>query len=62
MYSIITSIILFFAGGTTVIFFANKLAGFGLFERINIGSLQIWMVVFSLVLFFDKGEDMTIAK
>lgn len=56
VYSIITSIILFFAGGTTAIFFANKLSGFGLFERINIGSLQLWMLVFSLTLFFDKSN------
>ena len=55
VYSIITSIILFFAGGTTAILFANKLPYFGLFERINIGSLQIWMLAFSLVLFLDKG-------
>ncbi|MEI8199145.1 MAG: DUF998 domain-containing protein [Eubacteriales bacterium] len=56
IYSIITSIILFFAGGTTAMLFANKLPYFGLFERINIGSLQIWMLVFSLTLFLDKGE------
>jgi hypothetical protein len=57
VYSIITSIILFFAGGTTAMLFANKLPYFGLFERINIGSLQLWMMVFSLVLFLDKGEE-----
>lgn len=56
IYSIITSIILFFAGGTTAILFANKLPYFGLFERINIGSLQVWMLVFSLVLFLDKPD------
>jgi len=45
VYSIITNIILFFAGGTTAILFANKLPYFGLFERINIGSLQLWMLL-----------------
>jgi len=39
-----------------ITFFANKLPYFGLFERINIGSLRIWMLVFSLTLFLDKGE------
>ena len=57
VYSIITSIMLFLAGGTTAMLFANKLPYFGLFERINIGSLQIWMLVFSLVLFLDKGSE-----
>ena len=63
VYSVITSIILFIAGGTTAILFANKLPYFGLFERINIGSLQLWMLVFSLTLFFDKdGENSPILK
>lgn len=51
LYSIITSIILFTAGGTTVIILSNGLGYFGLFERLNIGSLQLWMFLVSLKLF-----------
>jgi len=58
-YSIITGIIIFIAGGTSVIFFANKLPYFGLIERINIGSLQLWMFIFSLKLFKSDVEQIT---
>ena len=51
IYSIVTSIILFTAGGTTVYILANGLSYFGLFERINIGSLQLWMFLVSYKLF-----------
>lgn len=50
-YSIITSIIIFLAGGLSVLFAVNKLPYFGLVERINIGSLQFWMFLISLRLF-----------
>ncbi len=50
-YSVITGVIIFIAGGTTAIFFANKLPYFGLVERINIGTLQLWMFLLSLKLF-----------
>ena len=50
-YSIITGIFIFIAGGTTAYFFANKLPYFGLVERINIGTLQLWTLIFSLKLF-----------
>lgn len=56
IYSIITGIIIFVAGGTTAVFFANKLPYFGLFERINIGTLQLWMLVFSLKLYRKDAE------
>jgi hypothetical membrane protein len=51
IYSIITGIIIFIAGGTTAVFFANKLPYFGLVERINIGTLQLWMFLTALKLF-----------
>ncbi len=50
-YSIVTSAILFIAGGTTVFILSQGLGFFGLFERINIGSLQLWMFLVSLKLF-----------
>lgn len=51
VYSIITSIILFTAGGISVFILSSGLSYFGLFERINIGSLQLWMFLMSLKLF-----------
>jgi hypothetical protein len=57
VYSIVTGIIIFAAGGISVYFAANGLSYFGLFERINIGSLQLWMFIFSLKLFkFDLPD------
>lgn len=50
-YSIVTSIILFAAGGASVFILSQGLDCFGLFERINIGSLQLWMFLVSLKLF-----------
>ncbi len=44
-YSIISGVILFIAGGTTAMIFANKLDYFGLVERINIGTLQLWTFI-----------------
>lgn len=62
IYSIITGIMIFIAGGTTAIFFANKLPYFGLVERINIGTLQLWMFLTSLKLFRTNiAEDKSIA-
>lgn len=51
VYSIITGVIIFIAGGATAYFFMNKLPYFGLIERINIGFLQLWMIVTSIILF-----------
>lgn len=50
-YSIVTGIAIFIAGGTTAMFYANKLPYFGLVERINIGTLELWMFLLSLKLF-----------
>lgn len=35
-------------GGLTGYFFANQLPFFGLLERLNIGTLMIWIFVLSL--------------
>lgn len=51
VYSIATGIFIFFAGGATAYIFVNKLPYFGLVERINIGALQLWMLIFSVKLF-----------
>lgn len=65
IYSIVTSAILFTAGGTTVFILSQGLDYFGLFERLNIGSLQLWMFLVSLRLFTDKknrGTDTSALK
>ena len=54
LYSIITGIVIFVAGGTTAMFFAQKLPFFGLVERINIGTLQLWTFLLSFRLFSSK--------
>lgn len=54
IYSIVTGIIIFIAGGTTAVFFAQKLPFFGLVERINIGMLQIWTFLLSMRLFSSR--------
>ncbi len=56
LYSIITGIVIFVAGGTTSIFYAQKLDYFGLVERINIGTLQLWTFLLSWKLFSKKLE------
>jgi len=50
-YSYVTSAVLLVAGGLTVILMANRSQVFGLFERINIGSYQLWIFIFALTLF-----------
>lgn len=60
-YSIITGIFILIAGGTTAIFFANGWPYFGLIERLNIGALQLLMLVLSIKLFnatipINKGD------
>jgi hypothetical protein len=51
VFSMVCGIVIFFAGGTSAIFYARKLLSFGLVERINIGTLQTWVFVTSLALF-----------
>ncbi|MFT8315372.1 MAG: DUF998 domain-containing protein [Clostridium sp.] len=50
-YSIATSVIIFVSGGMSVIAIANKIPIFGVIERINIGSLQLWIFIFALIIF-----------
>lgn len=57
IYSIITGVLILIAGGTTAFFFINKLPYFGLIERINIGFLQLWMVITSIKLFTTPEQD-----
>lgn len=60
IYSIITGILIFIFGGTTAIFFAQKLPYFGLVERLNIGTLQVWTFLTALKLFCtDIGKAET---
>jgi len=54
VYSIVTGILILVFGGTTAVFYAKKLPYFGLFERLNIGSLQVWTFVLSLELILIK--------
>ncbi|MGM0898587.1 MAG: DUF998 domain-containing protein [Bacillota bacterium] len=53
-YSLVTGVFILIAGGTTAIFFAQGWPYFGLVERLNIGALQLWMLVSSLMLFTMK--------
>ena len=57
-YSIITGILIFIFGGTTAVFYAQKLPYFGLVERLNIGTLQIWTFLIALKLFCTDTEKM----
>jgi hypothetical protein len=50
-FSVACGILIFFAGGASALFFARKLPFFGLVERINIGTLQAWTLVLSVVLY-----------
>lgn len=54
VYSIATSIIILTAGGISIFLAVNRMNYFGLFERINIGSLQLWMFLLSLKLFRSR--------
>jgi hypothetical protein len=49
-FSVACGILVFFAGGASALFFARKLPFFGLVERLNIGTLQAWTLVLSVVL------------
>lgn len=53
-YSIITSVLIFIFGGTSALFFVNKYPFFGIIERLNIGTLQIWTLLLSLKLIRTK--------
>lgn len=62
IYSMITSLVIVILGATSGIFYANKFPYFGIVERLNIGSLQLWTFIFSLNLFLaiqkpEKGTN-----
>lgn len=50
IYSIITGIMIILLGGASGYFFVEKLPYFGLIERLNIGTLQLWTFLLSLKL------------
>jgi hypothetical protein len=56
VYSLVTGVIIFLAGGASAIMAAKQLPYFGLAERINIGALQLWMFIVSLKLFTYSGK------
>jgi hypothetical protein len=60
IYSIATGVIIFIAGGISVFLAVNGLSYFGLFERINIGSLQLWMFLLSLKLLHRICQTWTV--
>lgn len=51
-FSIMIGVFIFLTGGLTVLFIANSWPYFGVVQRLNIFSLQLWMLVTSLKLFF----------
>ncbi|AGK95982.1 DUF998 domain-containing protein [Clostridium pasteurianum] len=59
-YSIATSVIIFVSGGMSVIAIANKISIFGAIERINIGSLQLWIFIFALIMFTNHMDKITV--
>jgi hypothetical membrane protein len=50
IFCIVVGFVILCAGGTSTIFFANRLPYFGLVERINIGTLQLWTFLLALKL------------
>ncbi|HEX9061947.1 MAG TPA: hypothetical protein VF941_17360, partial [Clostridia bacterium] len=56
LYSIMTGILMFVAGGISVYLMVNHLPYFGLVERINIGSLQLWMFITSQKFYMNSAN------
>ena len=52
VFSIISSVIIFFSGGITAAGAANQIKYFGIFERITIGTYIVWILVISIQIFF----------
>ncbi|MBP1676945.1 MAG: hypothetical protein H6Q20_1504 [Bacteroidetes bacterium] len=50
-YSVITSVLIVIFGSLSAIFYIGNLPFFGLVERLNIGSLQLWLTIFSLKIY-----------
>ena len=55
-FSLICGVLIIIFGGMSGFFFAKGLPYFGLVERINIGTLQIWTFVMSYKLLTSKHE------
>jgi hypothetical protein len=55
-FSLICGVLIIFFGGMSGFFFTKGLPYFGLVERINIGTLQIWTFVISYKLLTSKHE------
>lgn len=55
-YSIITSVVIFISGAMSPIWIANNLPYFGLIERINIGTIELWMFICSFLYCFVYKE------
>jgi len=55
-FSLICGILIIIFGGLTGFFFAKGLPYFGLVERTNIGTLQIWTFVMSYKLLKSKHD------
>jgi hypothetical membrane protein len=51
IYSIFTSVFIFITGGTSVIVLSNKLHYFGVWERLNMASIYLWIFLLALKLF-----------
>lgn len=49
-FSLLTGLVIFLSGAAVAVFIANDWPYFGILQRINIGSLQIWMLATSLKL------------
>lgn len=47
IFSVVCGILILVFGGLSAFFYAQKLPFFGLVERLNIGTLQMWMFVLS---------------
>ncbi len=60
LYSLLTSAFIFVTGGVTVFLMANRLEFFGLAERLNIGSLQLWNFIMSYKIFTMADEKTVI--
>jgi len=56
-FSLICAILIIIFGGLTGFFFAKQLPYFGIVERINIGTLQIWTFVMSFKLLTSTYEE-----
>ncbi|GAB2498586.1 hypothetical protein GCM10008929_18960 [Alkalibacterium psychrotolerans] len=55
-FSLVIGLVILLSGALAAIFIANEWPYFGVVQRINIGSLQLWMLVTSLKLLAVNAE------